>query len=141
MANAMAILAEMPPAAVVQVRVLEDAALKLPQLYLEPEHALHAGMYIRTIMVPAGVMITGALIKCPTVLIFNGDATVYTSNGLEQWTGYRVILAPAQRKQAFLAHEDTWLTAMFATKATTVEEAENEFTDEPDRLASRRGVS
>jgi hypothetical protein len=53
-------------------------------------------------------------------------------------TGYHVLPAAAGRKQALLARADTHLTMIFATRATSVAEAEAEFTDEADRLASRR---
>lgn len=56
------------------VREFEDAALQLPQVKINTEHALHAGMYARTIMIPAGIVITGVQIKIPTILIVNGDA-------------------------------------------------------------------
>ena len=47
------------------------------------------------------------------------------------------MLGAAGRKQAFLAITDTALTTTFPTAAVTVEEAEAEFTDETDLLASR----
>ena len=33
------------------------------QVPIETRHVLHAGMYARTICIPAGVLITGALVK------------------------------------------------------------------------------
>jgi hypothetical protein len=128
----------MPASAIEAVRRLEDASLQYEQAGIVTEHSFHSGMYARTIKIPAGVLLTGVLIKIPTMLVFSGDAVVYTATGPEQWTGYRVVLAPAHRKQAFLAHEDTYLTMVFPTTATTVEEAEAEFTDEAERLLSRR---
>jgi hypothetical protein len=52
--------------------------------------------------------------------------------------GYHVIAASKGRKQAFFALEDTHLTMLFPTRASSIEEAEREFTDEFDRLMSRR---
>lgn len=120
------------------VRRLEDEALKLPQVPIHTEHSFHAGMYARTIMIPQGVVLTGAIIQIPTMLIFSGHAAVYTPEGAEDWIGYRVVLAPANRKQAFFAKQNTYLTMVFPTSATTIEEAENEFTAEADRLLSRK---
>ena len=131
-------LASMPPSAIDVVRRLEDEAKKLPQVEVETEHAFHAGMYARTIMIPAGITLTGALIQIPTILIFSGDALVYTAAGSERMTGYRVILAPMNRKQAFYAVSDTFLTMIFPTSATTVEDAESEFTTEAEQLLSRK---
>lgn len=120
------------------VREVEKFALGQPQLDITTIHAFHAGMYARTIMVPAGAMITGALIKIPTLLILSGDASVIIDGEEVRISGYGVIPAAAGRKQVFLAHSDTYLTMVFATSATTIEEAEMEFTDEFDLLGSRR---
>jgi hypothetical protein len=138
MGEVVAQMSSMAPEAIAAVRRLEDEAMKMPQVPLTTEHSLHAGMYGRTIHIPAGVMITGVVIRIPTILIFAGDAIVYTADGAERWIGYRVIHAPANRKQAFVAQENTFLTMLFPTSATTVEEAEAEFTEETDRLLSRR---
>lgn len=128
----------MPPSVVAAVYRLEEEAMKMPQVEIHTEHAFHAGMYARTIKIPAGVALTGALIKIPTILIVAGDVLVYTAEGTVRWTGYHVMLGPEGRKQAFVAIQDTFLTMLFPTEATTVEEAEAAFTDEADRLLSRR---
>lgn len=130
-------LPAMAPDAVDKVRELENQLLQAPQVDIETRHVLHGGMYARTIRIPAGVMLTGALIKLPTVLVLSGRATVYIGDGTIELEGHHVIPASAGRKQAFLAHADTDLTMLFPTRATTIEEAEAEFTDEADRLMSR----
>ena len=120
------------------VRYLESAVLELPQADIRTDHAFHAGMYARTILVPAGVVLTGALVKIPTVLIISGDALVYGENGPERYAGYHVALGECGRKQAVYAFEDTYFTMLFPTDATTVEEAEMEFTNEYENLLSRK---
>ena len=137
MGDLVRVLGGMSPQAVEAVRRLEAETLKLPQVAIPTQHAFHAGMYARTITIPAGVMLTGALIKIPTLLILNGDALIYTEEGASRVTGHAVMLGAAGRKQAFLAITDTALTTTFPTAAVTVEEAEAEFTDETDLLASR----
>lgn len=122
-----------------KVRRIEKVAATLPQVSLLTDHVLHAGMYARTIHVPAGVMITGALIKVPTVLMLHGNAAVYIGEEVPlRCVGYNVLTAAAGRKQAFVAETDICLTMIFPTDAKTVEEAEAEFTDEAALLASRR---
>lgn len=125
-------------AAIQAVRALESALLASPQVNVPIEHSLHAGVYARTARIPAGAVVTGAEIKVATVLVLSGDATVYTGDGEIRLTGYHVIEADAGRKSAFLAHADTALTMLFASRARSVDEAEREFTDEFDALASRR---
>jgi hypothetical protein len=95
-------------------------------------------MYARSITIPAGVLLTGALIKRATLIIFNGDATVATGEESIRLTGYHVLPASAHRKQAFLAHADTQMTMLFPTQAKDVHAAEQEFTDEADQLFSRK---
>lgn len=120
----------MAPVAIERARAIEAVAKQLPQVPVTLDHVLHGGMYARTVRIPAGVMLTGALIKIPTVLVFSGHATVYVGDGTAEVDGYQVIPAAAGRKQVFIAHEDTDLTMLFPTSAQSVEEAEREFTDE-----------
>ena len=131
-------IAAMSDAAIAQVRALESLALAMPQVALETRHLLHAGLYARTIHVPAGVMITGALVKIATMLIIHGDVVVRLDGESVRLSGYTLLPASAGRKQAFLAESDTYITMIFPTAATTVAAAEAQFTDEADRLASRR---
>jgi hypothetical protein len=120
------------------VRRLESAALDLPQVAIPTDHVFHAGMYARTIMIPAGVMLTGARIKISTILIISGDVLVYWEKGPARYAGYHVALGQCGRKQAFYALQDTYLTMLFPTDATTADEAERQFTDEYGKLFSRR---
>lgn len=128
----------MSPAAVEHVRRLETEAAKQPQVHAETQHAFHAGMYARTLIAPAGLAITGALVRVPTILIISGDVLMYGEDGVSQLTGYNVMLGAAGRKQAFVTLTDTHMTMLYPTEAKTVEDAEAEFTAEADLLLSRR---
>lgn len=123
-----------------KLRKLETEVLKLPQVSIETKHAFHANMYARTCKVPAGVLMTGALIKIATLLVIEGDCIVYVDDHPVRMNGYNVLSASAGRKQAFLALKDTYITMIFPTKAATVEEAEDEFTDEAGNLQTRRDI-
>ena len=124
--------------AIASVRALEHSLSDMPQQKIETHHALHGGMYARTIQIQAGVLLTGAEILVPTTLIVNGDVTVYVGDQSVRLQGYCLLAAGAGRKQAFLAHEDTILTMLFATDATSIEQAENQFTNEAHMLMSRQ---
>lgn len=128
----------MPDAAIAKVQALESALIEMPQVEIRTHHVLHGGMYARTIMIPAGVMLTGALIKVPTTLIVDGECHVFVGDHTAHLEGYHVLAASAHRKQAFMAVRDTMLTMIFATSATTIEQAEQEFTDEAHLLMSRQ---
>lgn len=124
--------------AIDKVRALEVQAMAQQQVEIETMHLIHAGLYQRTIKIPAGVMLTGALVKIATTLIVSGDCIVYIGGETIRLTGYHTLPASAGRKQAFVAVTDTFLTMSFATDATSVEQAEEQFTDEVHLLASRR---
>jgi hypothetical protein len=123
--------------AIAKVNCLAEISRQCEQENIETHHAIHGGMYARTISIKEGVMLTGALIKVPTILVINGDVTVFADNESFRLTGFHAIPASANRKQAFIAHADTAMTMIFKSDATTVHEAENEFTDEADALMSR----
>lgn len=119
-------------------REVEAAMMEMPQVSLENQSMFHAGLYARTIRIPAGVAITGALIKIPTVLIVSG---VMRMTAGDQWidaNGFACFKCPAWRKQIMVAKTDCFVTMAFATNAVTEREAEDEFTDEGDLLMSRK---
>jgi hypothetical protein len=132
------------PVALARMRGFEDALLRLPQAALATQHVFHAGVYARTIKLVRDQVITSAFVKRATLLIVQGAVDVFhaTDDAAEtSIEGYAVIPACAGRKQVFVARGDTYLTMLFATSARTVEEAEREFTDEYERLASHAGTN
>lgn len=129
----------MAPDAIARVAAFEDVMLTLPQVDIHTQHVLHAGLYARTIVIPAGIVLTGALVKRSTLLQISGD--VLLSRGDEDGvriTGTAVLPAAAGRKQVFITYAETTVTMSFATTARTIDEAEAEFTDDIERLISRR---
>lgn len=121
-----------------QVEELTKRMLEQPQTEIRTQHLLHAGVYARTITLPAGNLLTSVLIKIPTVVVLNGDVTVSTNDQPLRFTGYNVLPGSASRKLAYLSHTDTQITMLFPSSASSVEEAEAEFTDETEQLGSRR---
>lgn len=117
---------------------VQDVLMNTPQIALMTEHVIHGGMYARTVRLDPGTIISGALVKVPTMLIVNGHARVFVADGWNEILGYNVLPASAGRKQLFVALSPVEITMVFPTSAKTVEEAENEFTDEADLLLSRR---
>lgn len=127
----------MSDASIAKVRTLETTLLAMPQVILETSHVIHAGVYARTVTIPAGVVMTGSLIKCATTLIISGHVVVYLDTGPKEIEGYHVLAASANRKVGFMALTDTSLTMLFSTKADNISQAEEEFTDEGHLLISR----
>ena len=123
--------------AIAKVGRLEKFILQHEQFVPDTDHVIHGGMYCRTIVLPGGMVLAGALIKVPTILIVSGHVRVFLDNESVDIHGYRVLAASAIRKQAFLVFEDTVLTMIFTTDSDTVEACEEQFTDEADQLMSR----
>lgn len=114
----------------------EELNLQNTQIDIETSHLIHGGMYARTIFIPGGTVLTGALIKVPTVLIICGHTLVYTGDETIEFSGYNVIQASAGRKQVFWTRSDVHLTMIFPSNFKTVKDLEYEFTDESDILMS-----
>lgn len=141
MMNQIANISQMSVCEIEKVRELERVMLTMPQVDLPTTQVLHAGMYARNMFVATGVTVTGAFMKCPTMLIISGHMLVYIGSETVEFKGYHIIPAGANRKQAGYAVTDTNVTMLFPTKAKTIEEAEEEFTDETNKLMSRNGSS
>lgn len=125
--------------AINKVRVIENASLDLcEQVQFPTEHLIHGGMYSRTLRMQAGQVLTGALLKVPTVLIVSGDCAVFIGDETIELRGYSVLPGSACRKQVFLAHTDVCMTMLFPTQSLTVAQAEQEFTDEYAMLMTNR---
>jgi hypothetical protein len=116
---------------------LEQYLSNLPQTPIDTSHTFHAGVYARTITIPAGVTLTGVTITIPTLLIITGHCAVTLGDEAVTIEGYEVIPAAANRKSAYHAVTDTHVTMIFQSDAVSIEAAEDQFTDEADRLMSR----
>lgn len=119
------------------VRNLETELMKISQDSIPTFHLIHAGMYSRTIIIPAGSIIVGSLMKIATILILQGDFIIYTDDGSIEYHGYNVFSGNEHRKTAVVALNDTNATMIFPTNTKSVAEAEDEFTDETHLLFSR----
>lgn len=119
------------------VRTFESEIRELDQIELTTWHTLHGGIYSRTVVLKKGVTIVGAEIVVPTTLFISGSLLINTGGDTIDFSGVHIIPASVGRKQTMYAVDDTTLTMSFATNATSIEEAENEFTCEPNNLMSR----
>ncbi len=132
-------LPAMTAEAIDKVRMIEEVSLALcEQVEFPTDHLIHGGMYARTLHMKAGQVLTGALLKLPTVLIVSGDCAVFIGDETIELRGYSVLPGSAGRKQVFLAHTDVSMTMLFPTQALTVAQAEQEFTDEYAMLMTNR---
>lgn len=120
------------------VRELETYMLSMPQVDLATEHLVHGGMYARTILIPAGTLLTGAETKCDNICVVVGDITVTTDDGTIRLTGHHIIPASAGFKRAGIAHADTLWTTFMQTDEVEVQAIERQMTDETELLQTNR---
>lgn len=109
-----------------------------PPVSFKTEHHLHAGVYSRTVYVPKGCIAVGLTIRVPTQLIGCGHFRITDGGVTQEFKGFHIFDGAAGRRAAVYAIENSAFTMFFSTEAKTVEEAENEFTDEPERLLTRK---
>lgn len=131
-------LSPMSPEALSEMRRLESIVATCPQIQLKVIQKLFAGMYYRTLFVPKGCIAFGSLQKIPTLLIASGSFLLTSGAQVFRVDGYRVLEGAPGRKQLVRALEDSVFTMVFPTNAKTVEEAEEEFTDEFENLQTRK---
>lgn len=94
-------------------------------------------MYARTIFIPAGVALTGALTEMDNICVLYGDITVTTDEGTQRLTGFNVLPAKRGAKRAGVTHADTWWATVIPTELTDIDAIEDAMTTEADRLQTR----
>lgn len=120
------------------VRELERHLIELPQVDLSTSNLVHGGMCARTIFIPAGTVLTGALTNCDNICIMQGDISVTTDEGTQRLTGFHVLPAKSGAKRAGWAHADTYWTCVWQTELTDIAAIEDEMTSESAMLQTRR---
>lgn len=120
-----------------KVEELEAHVLQLPQVDLHTTHELSGGVYARTIVIPAGTVLTGAAHKKDHLNIMQGDITVSTDDGMKRMSGQHVIPTKAGMKRVGYAHSETIWTTICHTNLMDIESIEEELVEEPERLQTR----
>lgn len=127
-----------------QVKRLEGFLLQCPQTDLGTQHHILktplGTLYARQITAPAGVIITGAACGVDHLVTVQGDITVSTDEGMTRLTGQHTFTARAGRKRVGMTHAETTWTTFQIVKGDTLEQIEDEITDEADMLLTRRGL-
>ena len=123
-------------------RVAEAEAdlLALPQVHIHTTSIIHGGMCARTIFIPGGVDLTGALTKIDNFCIIHGDIEVTTDQGPIRYTGFNVIPAKGGLKRGGRTYADTYWTMVWPTQLTDIVAIEDEMTDEGNKLKSRQAL-
>lgn len=119
------------------IQRLEALALTRPQVDLQTTNLIHGGMCARTIFIPAGTVLTGALTLMDNICFVVGGITVTTDEGPMELDGFHVLPAKAGSKRAGFTHADTWWSTVIRTDLTDIAAIEEQMTPEAHRLQTR----
>lgn len=93
--------------AIEKIKKLEHYLLQLPQVDMPVTHEFCEGLYIRTMKVTAGTVLTGAIHRGENFLfIREGDITVWTSEGMRHLFNGDLVKSNAGLKRVGYTHTD-----------------------------------
>ena len=114
-----------------------------PQIEIPVQHHFSQGVYARTIIIPAGVILTGDIHKFKQLNILSkGRMQVYTEEGIrEVEASFIVVSPPGTKRIAHTLTECVW-TTIHGTEETDVEIIRSKFIakDENDYLEFRNSA-
>lgn len=122
----------------VRVLAFEQEQLKKPQVEIPVEHHFFPGGYARTIRVPAGTELTGAIHKYKNFnLLVSGELLIIAEDGPQHLVAPAQFWSPPGTKRVGLMLTDVVWTTILPTELTDVEEITKQFTcnSEQDYLA------
>jgi hypothetical protein len=101
--------------AIEDILALENEILKHPQVELPLTHDFINGIYARSMFIPAGTVLTGAVhaFDCFSVMRY-GDLIIYTEDGMREVHAGDMIPSGAGIKRAGYAITDTLITGFMA---------------------------
>ena len=103
------------PASHLPIYRLEAELLKLPQVDMPVEHAFCAGLYARTMHIPAGTVLTGAIHREESFfLVRKGELIVSTDNGPRTLGPGDMSVSKIGTKRAGIALTDVDVTTFHA---------------------------
>ncbi len=126
-----------------RVSELEEMLLSMPQIDMQTSNKLINGLYARTIVIPEGGCLTGAVHKTDHLCVLHGDITVTTDEGMKRLAGFNVITVKAGAKRAGYAHSETHWTTICQTAFESLEnlpEIENELVEGAENLMTRQAI-
>ena len=96
-----------------QIEELEQYVLKLPQVEMPIVNEFCNGLYARTMFIPAGTLLTGAIHKEENFLfVREGDIAIWTEAGMQRIAKGAMVKSGVGAKRIGLTFEDTVLTTV-----------------------------
>lgn len=125
-----------------QVERFQAILAQAEQTDLRTRHFLVLGpgglhLYARQITIPARTYLSGAAHKRAHLVSCSGDIEVTTDDGVKRLTGCHTFIGQPGHKRAGSAHVETVWTTYHVVTADTIEEIENEISEEAHLLQTR----
>lgn len=130
-----------------QIDRLEACVLEAEQqghaVRIDDWHTFADGLVARTILIPAGTVLTGAVHKAEHLNVCHGDISVWTEQGMRRLTGYHVLSSLPGAKRVGLAFADTWWTTIHLNpdNKRDIAELEDALVEDAHRLQNRRELA
>lgn len=90
-----------------RVEHLEQLLEEYPEAPCPLQHRFAPGVYVREMLIPAGVVATGAVHKTQHITIVVGHCWLTTEQGMQEFKGYSSFLSEPGMKRAIYAVEPT----------------------------------
>lgn len=104
---------------------LENEMRAMPQAEFETTHDFAPGIYMRTLHIPKGSLLTGKMHATDHLnIVSKGDISVLTEDGIHRIKAPAIIPARAGMKRVGFAHEDTVWTTVHGTDETDLAKLE-----------------
>jgi hypothetical protein len=113
----------------INLDVVEEYMLTLPQMDCPVEHHFSPGVCIRERLMPAGAFILGHKHRYPNMnMIVSGRCVVYMDGQMQEIVAPYMFVGEPCRKVIFAIDDTVWLN-VFHTDLTDIAEIENHFID------------
>lgn len=95
-----------------RVEHLEALLEQFPPADCPLQHRFGPGIYVREMLIPAGVCATGAVHKGEHITIVVGHCWLTTEQGMQEFSGYSSFLSSPGMKRAIYAVQNTIVTTI-----------------------------
>lgn len=103
--------------------------LNQPQIEMPTEHHYSDGLFARTLHIPAGTILTGAVHKFRNLnILLAGEMSVLTEHGIERVQAPFTVVSPPGTKRIAYAHTDCQWMTVHATGETDPASVREQFT-------------
>jgi hypothetical protein len=95
-----------------QIMALEARIKEYPQHEFQTRHYFADGIYVREILIPAGVMLTGKIHKTAHVnIVSQGELLVWTEQGMKRIRApYTFVSQPGTKRVGWAVSDTIWST-------------------------------